>query len=263
MKKVLKPSPPRRSERKGGAAISSRALSKRWATKPARAAANRHHVRTKTKKILALGLVVVVLVVVATIAYYLLFYRVVRVPTAAMANTIIPGDYLVVKWHVFGEIEIGRGDLIVFGYPKNPSEKRIARVIGLPGEKIEIRGTSVFINGKQLPEQRVTAVETSMREALKELRTEGSGPYRVYYTQLDEGLRGQEQGILGADGPFAIPANEYYVMGDNRDNSEDSRFWGTLPRALIFGKPTIVYWSESMEPGDEASRQQRAFKKIE
>jgi signal peptidase I len=219
--------------------------------------------KSKTKKILALSLVVVVLVVVATIAGCLFFFRMVRVPTGSMANTIIPGDRLLVRRHVFGQIEIRRGDLIVYGYPKNPSEKRISRVVGLPGESIELRGTSVFINGKELPEQRVTIVENYDREASKELQTEGSGPYRVYYVARDEGAAEQVNGIFGTNGPFAIPANEYYVMGDNRDNSEDSRYWGTLPQALIFGKPTMIYWSESDNPGYEKSRSERAFKKIQ
>lgn len=207
--------------------------------------------KTKRKRILALGLIVVVLVVFASIVGFLFFFRMVRVPTGAMANTIIPGDHLLVKRHVFGEIEISRGDVILFEYPKNPSEKRIARVVGLPGESIELRGTAVYINGKELPEQRVTVVDNFKPEALTELRTEGSGPYRVYYTERDEGERAQDQGMFGVDGPFAIPASEFYVMGDNRDNSEDSRFWGTLPRALVFGKPTMIYWSVGVQPGNE------------
>ncbi len=222
------------------------------------------HMKPKTKRILAVGLVVVVLIVFVSIACFLVFFRMVRVPTGSMSNTIIPGDHVLVRWHVFGEIEINRGDLIVFGYPKNPSEKRIARVVGLPGESVELRGTAVYINGKQLPEQRVTIVDNLEREHLQQFGTEGSGPYRVYYTERDEAERAQDQGILGADRPFAIPAGEYYVMGDNRDNSEDSRYWGTLPRALVFGKPTMIYWSASGDDGGvENVRWDRVGKRLE
>lgn len=217
----------------------------------------------KSKKILALG--VVVLVVFASICYFLFFYRMVRVPTASMANTIIPGDHLLVNRHVFGEIEISRGELILFSYPKNPSEKRIARVVGLPGEKIELRGNSVYINGRELPEQRVMVQSNSeLAEALRPVHTEGSGPYRVYYSEREGGPPEKADGIFATDGPFAIPANEYYVMGDNRDNAEDSRYWGTLPRALVFGKPTMIYWSASVEDGGvENVRWDRVFKRLE
>lgn len=215
----------------------------------------------KTKsRILGFGLVVVLLVVFAAICYYLFFFRMVRVPTGSMANTIIPGDHLVVKTRAFGEIL--RGDVILFDYPKNPSEKRVARVVGLPGESIELRGTAVYINGKELPEQRVIVEPNDEPEALKELYTEGSGPYRVYYSPRDEGTPAQVDGIFGTNEPFAIPANEYYVMGDNRDNAEDSRFWGTLPRPLVFGKPTMIYWSASVKPGHEEPRWERVFKRI-
>jgi signal peptidase I len=125
--------------------------------------------KTKSKRILVAGLIVVVLAVVGSISCFLFFYRMVRVPTGSMANTIIPGDHLLVAREVFGESEISRGDLVVFDYPKNRSEKRIARVVGLPGESIELRGTAVYINGKELPEQRVTAMETAPREALNVL----------------------------------------------------------------------------------------------
>jgi len=177
-----------------------------------------------------------------------------------MANTIIPGDHLLVKRRAFGEIS--RGDLIIFDYPKDRSVKYVSRVVGLPGEAIELRGTSIYINGKELPEQRVIVNQDFESEALEELSTEGSGPYRVFYSQHPTGTS-EVEGVFGTDGPFRIPANEYFVMGDNRDNSEDSRYWGTVPRPLIFGKPTVIYWSVSRtKGGDENPRWERVFTKL-
>ena len=189
-------------------------------------------------------------------------------PTGSMANTIIPGDHLVVKKRAFGEIS--RGDLIVFRYPKDTSVFYLFRVIGLPRETIEIRGRSVYINGQELKEQRVTVKpDYSLEEdGLQELSTEGSGFYRVYYFSREEGDESGkapdlEQGDFGTNWPFQIPDSEYFVMGDNRDNSEDSRYWGTVPRALVFGKPTMIYWSTHRDrQGGESIRWNRVFNEV-
>jgi signal peptidase I len=216
--------------------------------------------KTTGTRILKLVIGLVLLVVFALGICYFVFLKAVRVPTASMANTIIPGDHLLVKRRAFGEIS--RGDLIIFDYPKDRSVKYVSRVVGLPGEAIELRGTSIYINGKELPEQRVIVNQDFESEALEELSTEGSGPYRVFYSQRPTGTS-EVEGIFGTDGPFRIPANEYFVMGDNRDNSEDSRYWGTVPRALIFGKPTVIYWSVNRtKGGDENPRWERVFTKL-
>jgi signal peptidase I len=224
--------------------------------------------KTARKRLLKLGLVLVVIVIGVSAFYYSFFLHLVRVPTAGMANTIIPGDHLVVKKRAFGEIN--RGDVIVFRYPKDISVHYVQRVIGLPRETIEIRGRLVYINGQELKEERVTVepdYELLVADGLKELSTEGSGPYRVYFSSQEDDesvmLPASEDYPFGSKEPFQIHENEYFVMGDNRDNSEDSRFWGPLPRTLVFGKATMIYWSSHRDKeGNEGIRWNRIFSKI-
>lgn len=145
----------------------------------------------------------------------------------------------------------------------------VARVVGLPGESIEVRGLYVYVNGKEIPEQRVTVSPNLNRDGLEELSAEGTGPYRVFYVSRkpgnDAGRSGDlDGGRFGVNEAFQIPGNEYYVMGDNRDDSSDSRYWGTVPGTLIFGKPTMIYWSSGRDKaGNETVRWERLFTKIE
>lgn len=214
--------------------------------------------RTGIKRILKLALVFCVLAVGSAAFYFLFFLQLVRVPTGAMANTIVPGDHLVVKKRAFGEIN--RGDIIIFKYPKDTSVHYVKRVIGLPRETVEVRGMLVYINGKELNEVRVMVKPYYEADVLEELSTEGSGPYRVYYfLRYGNDESDSEDGTFGKGAPFQIPDNEYFVMGDNRDNSEDSRYWGTVPRNLVFGKPTLIYFSSTR---DDEIRWDRIFKKI-
>ena len=134
-------------------------------------------------KSLKAGLVVIAIVglgLTALISYRVIFLTFVRVPTASMANTIIPGDYLVVKKRAFGEIK--RGDLIIFQYPRDISTNYVSRVVALPEEVVEVRGKLVYINGTELKERRIT-VEPDLRltGVLQEISTEGNGEYAVFH----------------------------------------------------------------------------------
>jgi signal peptidase I len=185
------------------------------------------------------------------------------VPSASMENTIYVGDHFLVNKFIFApgprlpflpQREIRRGDIIVFKYPAEsiPSEKIvqyktlfIKRVIGLPGETVEVRGADVLVNGKVLPEYRLTARDPSLggdSAELKQLKPPANNvdaPYTVYYSPTPHSA-----GFKNAvNRPFTVPEGQYFVMGDNRDNSADSRVWGTVPRDLVVGRAMFVIWS--------------------
>ena len=201
----------------------------------------------------------------------------VTVPTGSMQNTILVGDYLLVNKFIFTpggqelpflpQREIKRGDIIVFKYPGNkvhPENDRsrnlipyqinyVKRVIGLPGETVEFRDNQVFINGQLLPEHRMIGDADDNQSALDTKEFEERQPdqtYNVYYSERTVNAiragqhltrQGYEFGVAGK--PMKVPDNSFFVMGDSRDNSEDSRYWGFVPRELIIGRAMFVYWS--------------------
>jgi len=154
-----------------------------------------------------------------------------------MLNTIQIGDRLLVSRVVSA---INRGDIVVYRYPKNPDTQYLKRVVGLPGETIEFRGAHVFINGVELEERRVRVEDSPDLGALHELASQGSGPYSVYYTQSLDGDSDSHATVVGAEygirAPYRIPDGAYFVLGDNRDNSEDSRMYGPIKREAVTGR---------------------------
>ncbi|MGI8788552.1 MAG: signal peptidase I [Pyrinomonadaceae bacterium] len=201
----------------------------------------------------------------------------VTVPTGSMQNTILIGDYLLVNKFIFAptgkplpflpQREIERGDIIVFKYPgnklhpKNDSSRGIVpyqvnyvkRVIGLPGETVEFRNNQVFINGQLLPEHRIIGDADDNESALQTREFEPFEPnekYSVYYSENTMKAVQAGQNLPHSGYEFAtpgktmvIPEDQFFVMGDSRDNSEDSRYWGFVPRELIIGRAMFVYWS--------------------
>jgi len=144
------------------------------------------------------------------------------------------------------EREIRRGDIIVFKYPEEPEKDYIKRVIGLPGDFLEIKNKTVFINGKALDEPykiHEADLNADSWEKIKEgeapLSAAQPAPRRYSYRERD-----------GDSNPGLIPPDSYFCMGDNRDNSKDSRSWGMVPRANVKGKAFIIWWSFSGEDGE-------------
>jgi signal peptidase I len=165
-----------------------------------------------------------------------------KIPTGSMEENLLIGDHLLVNKFIFGPtasalertlLPIGtvkRGDIVVFKYPEEPDRDFIKRVIGLPGETVEVRQKKVFINDKPLSEWYTHFLQPAA--AASEFHEVTSIDLRERY------------------GPHTVPANEYFVMGDNRDNSQDSRYWGTLPRDYIKGKALVIYWSYQADRED-------------
>jgi len=200
----------------------------------------------------------------------------VKVPTGSMENNILIGDHLLVNKFIFAPEgnrflrrvlpyrDVRRGDVIVFKYPQNPEVNYVKRAIGLPGDTVEIRSTRVYINGQELPEHRRYArapgfdADDSVLKLVQEEPPPAGTRYTVYWDASrlaeDAMARYHVGGRYAVDEPFPVPERSYFAMGDNRDDSEDSRFWGTVPRDNIIGRALIVYWSydarAAMKPGN-------------
>jgi signal peptidase I len=158
-----------------------------------------------------------------------------KIPTTSMEPNLLVGDHLFVNRLVYspssgaledrllGKRAVQRGDVVVFRFPGNPEKDYVKRVVGLPGETVEVRDRTVLIDGRALDEH-------------------GYAHFR------DESSDGDELGAglsheRAPYGPSRVPAGQLFVMGDNRDNSSDSRSWGMLPREHVKGRALFVYWS--------------------
>jgi signal peptidase I len=208
----------------------------------------------KRRRRLLIVLLVLTLVVGGVFVYARMGLGFVVVSTGAMANTILPGDSLVVN-NFFRRID--RGDIVIFKYPADQSVRYVKRVVGLPGETIHITSKRVYINGTELPERRVQVWETIEAGPLQEGPAEGEGSYSVFWrpdTDASELEITETPELFRSDNPiyefavtepFVIPDHKYFVMGDNRDNSQDSRVYGPVDGSLIVGKVVLIYWSET------------------
>ena len=155
-----------------------------------------------------------------------------KIPTGSMENNLLIGDHLLVNKFVFGPTtssidrallpirNIRRGDVVVFKYPDEPERDFIKRVIGLPGETVELRAKKVYIDGQPLDE-----------------------PYVHFLQPASEAQEVTSFDVRERYGPVKVPDDQYFVMGDNRDNSQDSRYWGFLPAHYVKGRALMIYWS--------------------
>lgn len=155
-----------------------------------------------------------------------------KIPTGSMKPNLLVGDHLLVNKFIFAPTatalerallpmrEIRRGDIMVFKFPEEPDRDFIKRTIGLPGDTIELKNQTVFVNGQPLTE-----------------------PYAHYL--FPPATDGQTDGfdLRRKFGPVTVPEGHYFMMGDNRDDSQDSRFWGFLPQSYVKGRALFIYWS--------------------
>jgi signal peptidase I len=168
------------------------------------------------------------------------------IPTASMYDKLLIGDYVIVDKLVYGPAgpaarsvlpyaDVRRGDLIVFRFPPDPGQTYVKRAVGLPGDRLRIVDRQVYVNGRPLEE-----------------------PYRLHQSAVIESYRDNfpappagpvsERGMemlrrYVVDGELVLPEGRYFALGDNRDDSLDSRYWGLVPRENIIGKPVLVFWS--------------------
>jgi signal peptidase I len=173
------------------------------------------------------------------------------VPTPSMEMNVLVGDHLIVNkflyapralpfvWRLLPHREVRRGDVIVFKFPEDPRRDYIKRVVGLPGDSVEIRDKQVFLNGILQDEPRIFHSDE-----------------RVWGSEADlpEVYRLRDQ-----FGPFTVPPGSYFALGDNRDVSRDGRFWGPVPADNLKGRALFVYWSLSPDELRVGSLLERSF----
>jgi signal peptidase I len=181
-----------------------------------------------------------------------------RIPSGSMMPTLLVGDFILVNKFAYGirlpvinkkVLETGepqRGDVVVFRYPKEPTIDYIKRVVGVPGDRINYRGKVLYVNGEPM-RQTPVGIYTGV----------GSGARETGSFQALESLDGVEHNILThplapdfapmcrvlRSGPIVVPEGHYFVMGDNRDNSNDSRCWGLVPEGNLVGKAFAIWMS--------------------
>jgi signal peptidase I len=155
-----------------------------------------------------------------------------KIPTGSMEHNLLIGDHLIVNKMVFAptltaferailpDRQIRRSDIIVFKFPKDPERDFIKRVIGLPGDRVELHRKKVYVNGQPLTE-----------------------PYAEFLEPPSTGGAPRVDDLREEYGPVTVPTDQYFMMGDNRDNSEDSRYWGFMPASYVKGEALFIYFS--------------------
>jgi len=171
-----------------------------------------------------------------------------KIPTSSMENTLLVGDFLLVNKAVYGaEIpgtrvhlppfaEPGRWDVIVFNPPHDPSKNYVKRLVGLPGDTLEMRGKQLYLNRRRVQEPHARHLDNG-----------GDAIHPGMSWQRDHLVPGARLSSYRPSrdswGPLVVPDDQFFVLGDNRDNSEDSRYWGFVEREAIRGRPWFVYYS--------------------
>jgi len=204
-------------------------------------------------------------VLLASVVMYL-FIQAFKIPSGSMESTYLIGDHLFVNKFIYGFRipytktkllkfrKVKRGDIVVFQFPStDPREFQcggsqygkdfIKRVVGMPGDKVEVRDGQLYLNGAKAPEEPYAQFVDKFRYP-KASEKVAPGDYQVYWENRMLGKMFSEY-IRDNFGPVTVPSGQYLVMGDNRDRSCDSRYWGPVPENLIKGKAWLTYWPPS------------------
>jgi signal peptidase I len=186
-----------------------------------------------------------------------------EIPSSSMEKTLLIGDHVFVNREQFaprtrwlGPLlpyrEIRRGDIVVFLSPAEPGLYVVKRIMGIPGDRIHLRDGVVYRNGEKLDEQNYvihSSPESSnpYRDNFPSVPPEGYGAYPEWQAAMPSFIHGDD---------IVVPPDHYFGMGDNRDVSLDSRFWGFIPKQNVIGRPMFIYWSFETPPNQY---QERAF----
>jgi signal peptidase I len=189
-----------------------------------------------------------------------------QIPSESMEDTLLIGDYLLVNKLRYGgstgqELvpyqRVRRGDIVVFHYPVNPAQHFVKRVIGVPGDHLRLIKGQVWVNGLPLHEpyaHHSAPVHDIYRDDFPQVNYIAPGEESFWFKQLKQVVQ---------HGELIVPPKHYFVMGDNRDESLDSRYWGFVPEENIIGSPLLIYWSirapgesfpDTGSPGDRLFR---------
>lgn len=170
-----------------------------------------------------------------------------QIPSESMENTLLIGDYLLVDKlrygrggladHLIPYQPVRRGDIIVFHYPVNPQQHFVKRVVGLPGDRLRLINRQVYVNNTPLKEPYVIH-NSPFRDPFRDDFPRVTNPV----PQVEAKWWEQMQKLV-EDGQLIVPEDSYFALGDNRDQSLDSRYWGFVPRENIIGRPLLIYWS--------------------
>ena len=208
------------------------------------AAPNKHHVVYPTFLDTGRSLLSIIVVALFVLTFIVQPFR---IPSESMEHTLLVGDFLLVNKMIYGPPgvwkwllpyrQIQRGDIVVFHFPLDPTDHVVKRVIAIPGDRVHLHNGQVFLNGQQVTE-----------------------PYAVYEASYSDNFRDQFPTMLYTDpgvdttwwmemhhdvqnGDLIVPPGHYFVLGDNRNHSRDSRYWGFVPRPNVVGRPFVVYFS--------------------
>ena len=170
-----------------------------------------------------------------------------RIPSESMERTLLVGDFLLVNKMIYGKsgewghllpyAQVRRGDIVVFHFPLDPAEHVVKRVIGVPGDRIRLVNGVVYRNGAVVTEP-YAVYESADQDAFRDQFPKGEYTNPGIDPQWWQRMKGEVQG-----GELIVPAGSYFVMGDNRNHSRDSRYWGFVPRTAIVGRPFVIYFS--------------------
>jgi len=180
------------------------------------------------------------------------------IPSESMEHTLLVGDFLLVNRQVYAPAgrltswllpyrDVARGDIVVFHHPQ-PHPYLVKRVVGLPGDRLRVDNGRVFINGLALDEP-YAAFEPVPPNPFRD-----NFPGRIYTDPQVDPTWWRQMQSLTSNGELTVPEGQYFVLGDNRNHSEDSRFWGFVPRSLIVARPLVIYFSLSRPSGTDVGQ---------